>query len=89
MIPEFLYKALYDAKHRFIQLPLAKDQREQFKQEGLKERLLCEPCEQQLSVHENHVNKLLHGGVPVTVTPDGEPTSGCDAAPAMPAARPT
>jgi hypothetical protein len=35
IIPEFLYKALYDDKHRFLQIPLAKRQREQFKQKGL------------------------------------------------------
>jgi hypothetical protein len=72
IIPEFLYKALYDDKHRFLQIPLAKRQREQFKQKGLKERLLCEACEQQLSVPENYVNKLLHGGVPHNIAPSGE-----------------
>jgi hypothetical protein len=72
IVPEFLYKALYDEKHRFIELSLKQGERDRLKQKGLREPLLCEQCEQKLSVHEDYMSKLMHGGVPVSIDPDGE-----------------
>jgi hypothetical protein len=72
IVPEFLYEALYDAKHRFFELSLKPNERDKIKQKGLREPLLCEPCEQQLSVYEGYVRRLLHGGIAVTASPDGE-----------------
>jgi hypothetical protein len=68
IIPEFLYKTLYDSKHRFHQISVDPAERNQYKQKGLRERLLCERCEQQLSVHEQYMSKLLNGGVIAKVT---------------------
>jgi hypothetical protein len=72
IIPEFLYETLYDEKHRFHQLSLDPGQRNQFKQKGLREPLLCVPCEQMLSVSEQYMSKLLNGGVRAQVRHDGQ-----------------
>ena len=72
IIPEFLYETLYDEKHRFHQISIDPAQRNQFKQKGLRETLLCFSCEQRLSVPEQYVSNLLNGGVPITVAQDGK-----------------
>lgn len=72
IIPEFLYETLYDEKHRFHQLSVNPEQRNQFKQKGLRETLLCLACEQQLSVPEQYMSRLLNGGVPAYVRQDGQ-----------------
>ena len=72
IIPEFLYQALYDGKHRFIQISVAESEGDRFKQKGLREPLLCEPCEQRISVYEDYLRRLLRGGVSFAMTPDGQ-----------------
>ena len=71
IIPEFLYRSLYDEKHRFHQISVDPDQRTEFLQKGLREPLLCEDCEQRLSVWERYVSMLLNGGVGVGVRRNG------------------
>jgi hypothetical protein len=71
VIPEFLYETLYDEKHRFHQIHVNPERPNQFKQKGLREPLLCEPCEQKLSVQEQYVSRLLNGGAPLVVRQDG------------------
>lgn len=48
IIPELLYKPLYDSKHRAIKLDDI-DFRRRFLQKGLREELFCERCEQLLN----------------------------------------
>ena len=71
IIPEFLYKTLYDSKHRFQQVSADPAVSNQYKQKGFREPLLCEDCEQRLSVSEQYMSKLLNGGVPTIVSLDG------------------
>ena len=49
VIPEFLYKALYDSKHRAMGVHGQGNKKWQYLQKGLRERLLCEKCEQFLN----------------------------------------
>lgn len=72
ILPEFLYRALYDDKHRFHQISAHPDARNRVIQKGLRERLLCHACEQRLSVYEQYADRLLNGGVGVSVRRDGE-----------------
>ena len=72
IIPEFLYETLYDEKHRFFELSLEPGRPDKFKQIGLREPLLCEPCEQQLSVYEGYFRHLLQSRTAVTCVSDGE-----------------
>ncbi len=67
IIPEFLYKSLYDEKHRLSLLSVATDQENSLReQKGWREQLLCTACEQKLSVWERYACLLLEGGTPVT-----------------------
>lgn len=71
IIPEFLYEPLYDEKHRLQLLSVLPSQGNSFKQKGLKEKLLCDTCEQKLSVWEGYARKVLKGGVPLTIQTEG------------------
>lgn len=71
IIPEFLYEPLYDEKHRLQLLSVLPSQGNSFKQKGLKEKLLCDTCEQKLSVWEGYARKVLKGGVPLTTRTEG------------------
>jgi hypothetical protein len=68
IIPEFLYRTLYDEQHRFHVLSTQMDQTETKRQKGLWEWLLCATCEQKFSVWERYVSLLLNGGVPIAVS---------------------
>lgn len=70
IIPEFLYASLYDEKHRFHEISADPETGNRYRQKGLRERLLCEPCEQKLSVYEGYARKLLRGGVQISVQPE-------------------
>jgi hypothetical protein len=63
IIPEFLYRSLYDEKHRFHQISASPEQQSIYMQKGLREHLLCDSCEQRLSIWERYVSMLLSGGV--------------------------
>lgn len=63
VIPEFLYRSLYDDKHRFHQISTTPEKANVFLQKGLREPLLCERCEQRLSVWERYMSLVLNGGV--------------------------
>jgi hypothetical protein len=71
VIPEFLYRSLYDSKHRFHQISVDPGQRDVLFQKGLREHLLCDDCEQRLSVSERYASMLLNGRVGVVVTQNG------------------
>jgi hypothetical protein len=49
VIPEFLYKPLYDLKHRAMGIHGHGHKKWQYLQKGLREKLLCQNCEQLLN----------------------------------------
>jgi hypothetical protein len=62
IISEFLYKSMYDDKHRF-HVVAAGDSRSSYEQKGYRERLLCQSCETKLSKCETYARELLTGGM--------------------------
>ncbi len=71
IIPEFVYQALYDSKHKFHVLSTQDKRPRPMEQKGFRERLLCGDCEQKLSVFENYARGVLISGVPITVQDNG------------------
>ena len=71
IIPEFLYKSLYDGKHRFTQISTSESKRNLFLQKGIREKLLCVDCERSLSVFERYASLVLYGGIGIDVEPRG------------------
>jgi len=59
VIPEFMYQSLYDDKHRFQVIASRPSEPKRYAQKGIRERLLCEHCEQQIGVHERYVKGIL------------------------------
>jgi hypothetical protein len=60
ILPEFLYRPLYDEKHRFFVLNAVVDS-QQYAQRGLTEQLLCSHCEQSLGRHEKYAAEVMSG----------------------------
>jgi hypothetical protein len=60
VLPEFLYAALYDEKHRYLAVSLAEDTPTVIHQKGLREKLLCGDCEQLLGRYERYASQLLY-----------------------------
>ena len=71
IIPEFIYKPLYDEKHRFHVLSTYKKVGKLKEQKGIRENMLCSECEQHTSRYESYARKVLFGGVPIVVQNDG------------------
>jgi len=68
VISEFLYTSLYDEKiHRFNVLSTIPEITRKFEQKGIRERLLCDDCEQLISPFENYVRGVLYGGVKIGI----------------------
>lgn len=63
IIPEFLFRALYDDKHRFHVISTEEATRNKFQQQGPREPLLCVACEQQFSRYERYASLVLSGGI--------------------------
>lgn len=57
VVPEFFYKPIYDQKHRLFPRIGARLLDSAPLQKGLREPLLCQDCEQRLSVHEKYVSE--------------------------------
>jgi len=72
VIPEFLYRSLYDDKHRLQVLSTLGDRGNWLEQKGLREPLLCSPCEQKLSGWERYASLVLQGGLPLTIRREGK-----------------
>ncbi len=70
IIPEFIYKPLYDDKHRFHVLSTYSAKGKPMEQKGIREKLLCTDCEQHLSKYEGYARKVLFGGVNIVVQND-------------------
>lgn len=62
IIPEYLYEAMYDDKHRFHVLSVIEGQKDWMEQKGLRERLLCDDCETKISRFEDYGRRVLKGG---------------------------
>jgi hypothetical protein len=72
IIPEFLYKALYDDNHHFHVISAEHGASDFKKQKGNWEWLLCLACEQKLSRWEDYARRLLEGGVRFSVQKRGD-----------------
>lgn len=56
-----MFEPLYDDKHRFYEISPIATKPDRFLQKGLRERLLCDECEQRLSVYENYARHVFFG----------------------------
>ncbi|MEM5537455.1 hypothetical protein WNY58_13750 [Neptuniibacter pectenicola] len=63
IIPEFMYKSMYDEESRFNVISSIPDKIYPPKQKGEWEWLLCKDCEQHISKYEDYAARLLNGGV--------------------------
>jgi len=61
IIPEFLYQAVYDEKHRFLVVSSDPTEQPDLEQKGLRERLLGDCCEARLSRWEDYAKRVLSG----------------------------
>jgi hypothetical protein len=67
IIPEFCYAAMYPPKpalHRFHYMHDVDAGKVKWEQQGFKEYLLCEQCEQKLGVWENYATRLFRTELP-------------------------
>lgn len=71
IIPEFLYSSMYDEKHRFHILSTTHGQTNRLAQKGVREKLLCEDCEQRMSKWERYASQVLDGGAAIVAEQDG------------------
>lgn len=62
IIPEFLYGAMYDDKHRFNVLTILPGEKDRIAQKGLREQLLCRGCELAISRLERYASLVIKGG---------------------------
>jgi hypothetical protein len=60
ILPEFLYRPLYDEKHRHF-VVRAGQNATQLAQRGLTEKLLCSACEQRFSRYEKYAAEVMTG----------------------------
>jgi len=68
ILPEFFFKPLYDENHRFQLIPSTNEEKIYYEQKGIRESLLCEECEEQLSRYERYTSQLFYGGEGVYYT---------------------
>lgn len=69
IISEFLYKSMYDDKHRFHVINSNPGINDRYRQQGLYEKLLCGDCDGRiLSAHEGYARGVLFGGQPMVTT---------------------
>jgi hypothetical protein len=72
IIPEFFYKPLYDSLHRLQLLKFTPEEKKSYVQKGIREKLLCQDCEQLLSQFEDHARKLFYGGQEFSFRKEGD-----------------
>ena len=65
IVPEFLFRPMYDEQHRFHVLDTQTDLRTWRMQKGIKERMLCAECEQRLSKYEHYTAAMLRGNTTI------------------------
>ena len=56
-----MFRPLYDEKHRFFEISNLPSKPSRVFQIGLRERLLCERCEQQLASYEDYASRVFFG----------------------------
>lgn len=61
IIPEFMYKTLYDSLHRYHMVSVEPDEKNKFQQKGIREKLLCSNCEQHIGNWERYASKIYSG----------------------------
>ena len=71
IIPEFMYRSLYDEKHRFLELSTIKGKKNIFLQKGIRERLLCSNCETNLSKHEHYASSVFQRKKKLSTSSEG------------------
>lgn len=73
ILPEFLYKPLYDEKHRCIGIKATPEpgDNQDFLQKGIREYLLCGDCEQHLAKYERYAAEVLRDLPDMTKRPPG------------------
>jgi hypothetical protein len=59
VVPELLYKHLYDADHRLLGISRQAGRRPGYLQKGLREDLLCEACEGKFGKLEDHAARVF------------------------------
>ena len=59
IIPEFIYKPVYDGKHRYIDFTEDPRTGVHFVQKGVRENLLCHDCEELLSKYEGELRNFI------------------------------
>ncbi len=67
IIPEFIYKSLYDDKGRFHVVSTLDRRPRPIEQKGIREKLFCRECEQHLSEYEKYSSELIMGGESLVV----------------------
>lgn len=65
ILPEFLYKPMYDDKHKYIIISTDSSKKPVTRPKGIYERLLCDNCDNNiLGEYENYASKVLfHDGI--------------------------
>ena len=72
IIPEFLYKRLYNEKHQFFVISNDSKIHDRVLQKGLREYLLCQECDGEiLSSYEHYTSRVLNGGEDLQMAQDG------------------
>jgi hypothetical protein len=72
VIPEWLYRPLYDEIHRYHVINAVPLTDRRFGQKGLRERLLCQTCETKFSIYEGYARGVLFGGEEITFVKRGD-----------------
>jgi hypothetical protein len=70
ILPEFLYRPVYDEKHRTLSLSLRRPTR--VIQKGLRERLLCADCEAVMQRYEHYFARVWYRDWTVPPLKDGD-----------------
>ncbi len=72
IIPEFMYKPLYDRKHRYQVLTDSANIPPRREQKGIRERLLCESCETKIGKYERYASLIWNNQKPVAWLREGD-----------------
>jgi len=62
IIPEYFYDTIYDDDHKLFMIPAKQNKRIDIEQKGIRERLLCNKCDNYFSPFENYGKSLIFGG---------------------------
>jgi hypothetical protein len=58
ILPEFIYKPLYDADHEFVEVASEGGYIKSILAKGIREHLLCRACEKRFSKYEDHAARV-------------------------------